>query len=479
MKYPSFQINHYGWHCFVVSLIFNMYLLYINYFCIFDNALPIDGVCQAMITGQVTAATTSTPQYRHFGKEEAEGFSFEEYRTLSELALQKAATFSGERGEGRLGWLWLLASLDYDRTNVNALYNVVNNYHDIYSGFSVLAYTELNASRLNKRDRLSVMSKADVRLAKAALQKVQRSTREHSLPLPLPNMCSIKAFVTFLSTWDLSDSTIGAPNPAAGYSSPLALSMNDQIYAYAVAGYEALRARRPELSATDLNHELFRIQMDQLEGTATYWDGFSDVAGFDHLVGTMRRAASLFLQRHGMNTTIAELKSSHPLVVWASVHSVDSRPELASMHQPHVTDDALVGGVYYVRTPPGSGQLHIFDPRGKSPLDLRDPMAQSSPPFHRGVRISPKEGKLVLFPGWLVHSVVPATSLNQNGPARIPAPEEEKEKEDEAKDKSKSHEEAFSLHQVHRPAYRVSLSLNLKGEWYDTSSLHYKEGKSC
>jgi uncharacterized protein (TIGR02466 family) len=115
-----------------------------------------------------------------------------------------------------------------------------------------------------------------------------------------------------------------------------------------------------------------------------------------------------------------------------------------------------VGGVFYVRTPAGAGKLHIFDPRGKSPLGLDDPMAHPSPPFHRGVRVTPQEGKLVLFPGWLVHSVVPSDSGARGADNLLTAPEP-----------------------LEPQQYRVSLSLNLKGEWYDTSSLHFRDGDSC
>lgn len=407
-----------------------MYLLYVMTFPASSRELPYD-------------ACDCTPTYMspYLGKEEAEKYSSAEYRALSQLALQKAATFSGQRGEGRVGWLWLLAAMDYDRENIDAVYNVAGNYHDIYKGFSALAYTELNASRLSKKDRHTVMSAADTMQARRALLEVQRATREHALPLP--EMCATKAFVTFFATWKLFKSE---EHSSSGL---ISAGMNDQIYAHVVAEYEHLRASRPELSATDLNHELFRVQMGQLESTATYWGGFRGVEGFDALVATMRTAAGVFLRRHGMNHSTSALKAAHPLVIWASVHT----PE--SAHQPHVTDDALVGGVYYVRTPPDAGKLHIFDPRGKSPLDLADPLAFPSPPFHRGVRVSPEEGKLILFPGWLVHSVVPS-SKGGGAPKLLSAPENDQ-----------------------KQPYRVSLSLNLKGEWYDTSSLHYREGQSC
>ena len=39
-----------------------------------------------------------------------------------------------------------------------------------------------------------------------------------------------------------------------------------------------------------------------------------------------------------------------------------------SLHEPHMTMDSLVGGVYYVNIPAHSGDLVMFDPRGMSPM---------------------------------------------------------------------------------------------------------------
>ena len=114
--------------------------------------------------------------------------------------------------------------------------------------------------------------------------------------------------------------------------------------------------------------------------------------------------------------------------------------------------------VYYVAVPPGSGALGLFDPRGKSPMlsplyhDPRDgpPTSRNgagpslpTPPFHRTIEVDPAEGLLVLFPGWLVHTVRPSVGLRPpsagggRGGSR----------------------------------YRVSISVNLKGEWQDTAAL--------
>jgi hypothetical protein len=77
------------------------------------------------------------------------------------------------------------------------------------------------------------------------------------------------------------------------------------------------------------------------------------------------------------------------LFYWSAVH------EKAMAHPPHVHPGSLVSGVYYSQICPGAGNLTFEDPRG--PL----------PPFLEKLTIKPKEGDLILFPGWLSHYVTP------------------------------------------------------------------------
>ena len=94
------------------------------------------------------------------------------------------------------------------------------------------------------------------------------------------------------------------------------------------------------------------------------------------------------------------LASASQLVVWCSVHPTGSR------HPNHVHTDAMISGVYYAATPPGSGDIVFEDPRGLSPF-ARSHEHAAAAPFHRPHREVAEEGKLVLFPSWLVHRVEP------------------------------------------------------------------------
>ena len=59
-----------------------------------------------------------------------------------------------------------------------------------------------------------------------------------------------------------------------------------------------------------------------------------------------------------------------------------------------------------------------------------------APPFHRVHNVRPEEGKLILFPGWLIHDVKRSVGLSSK-----------------------------------KDGFRISISMNLKGEWQDTTAL--------
>lgn len=408
-------------------------LLYLLGFSLLINALLLTRILMPVFNQQDIGKTVpqNTLKLTILAKEQAELYTDEENTKRSDRALETAATFMGERGEGKLGWLWLLAAVDLNRRNLNALYNLVTNYNQLYDKFSALSYSEIVASKLSASEKSVLMDTPSLEMYQSEFSDMSEKIAGDTAHLPDP--CTTYAFTTAFSVWDL----LNKSNSSSSGSGILSSALNDAVYKHSVETYEALKAAKPHLSATDLNHELFRLQMSKLELSSSYWGDFQKIPGFQDLVLSMRRAAKVFLVNHGWDEDSALRKASHPLVVWVSVHTTES------VHQPHVTEDALVGGVYYVRAPPGSGRLEMYDPRGKHPVHgLSTPTSPPEPPFHRTVALQPREGRLVLFPGWLVHSVLPSPELAP------PTPEGD--------------------------GYRVSLSLNLKGEWQDTASLHLK-----
>jgi len=96
--------------------------------------------------------------------------------------------------------------------------------------------------------------------------------------------------------------------------------------------------------------------------------------------------------------------------MWANINYKDG------YNKPHVHPNTLFSGVYYIKTSPNCGQLICTDPRpgiqtvmptrikGKPPKDL-----------WREVHLDPIEGRIIIFPAWLWHSVEP----NQSNDIRI------------------------------------------------------------
>jgi hypothetical protein len=112
---------------------------------------------------------------------------------------------------------------------------------------------------------------------------------------------------------------------------------------------------------------------------------------------------------------------------WTSLHRAGSH------HVSHHHVDSAVSGVFYVQVPSassspaeveaggGSGDLIFYDPRG------------SLPPFGKSLHIRPVVGDLVLFPGYLMHSVAPTYSME---------------------------------------GYRISVSFNFQGSWETLSDVN-------
>lgn len=70
----------------------------------------------------------------------------------------------------------------------------------------------------------------------------------------------------------------------------------------------------------------------------------------------------------------------------------------------HIHPNAFLSGAYYVKTPPGSGEIEFYDPvkeRAMNPWPLRQAYGQPSQTIIHAV----DEGSLVIFPAWLQHGV--------------------------------------------------------------------------
>jgi hypothetical protein len=75
-------------------------------------------------------------------------------------------------------------------------------------------------------------------------------------------------------------------------------------------------------------------------------------------------------------------------------------------NSPHHHPECMLAVVYYVKVPPKSGDILLHDPRGsilwQDPQARTDVTWESYRPYHK---ITPVEGQLLIFPGYVIHSV--------------------------------------------------------------------------
>ena len=100
---------------------------------------------------------------------------------------------------------------------------------------------------------------------------------------------------------------------------------------------------------------------------------------------------------------------------------LDSEPVLGNMwaninppggyNAPHIHPNSLFSGVYYIKSSNNSGNLVFNDPRPGEQLNMPR-MKKGKPPKHlwRECHIEPVEGRIIIFPFHLWHSVEPNLS---------------------------------------------------------------------
>ena len=91
--------------------------------------------------------------------------------------------------------------------------------------------------------------------------------------------------------------------------------------------------------------------------------------------------------------------------MWANINPP------GGMNRPHIHPNSHFSGVYYIKAPKDCGQIVFNDPRTLSHM-IMPTRIKETPPSHlwREVRVDPLEGRMIMFPSWLWHSVDPNES---------------------------------------------------------------------
>ena len=91
--------------------------------------------------------------------------------------------------------------------------------------------------------------------------------------------------------------------------------------------------------------------------------------------------------------------------MWANINPP------GGMNRSHQHPNSLWSGVYYVKAPKNCGHLKIDDPRNSaSMIRPKQKPGQLPPRLYRETHYEPKDGRLIMFPSWLLHCVDPNES---------------------------------------------------------------------
>ena len=86
--------------------------------------------------------------------------------------------------------------------------------------------------------------------------------------------------------------------------------------------------------------------------------------------------------------------------MWANINPP------GGLNMPHIHPNSLFSGVYYIKSNPDCGRIKIMDPRPGAQMYM--PARKSGNPgkdMWRDVNLDPVEGRIIMFPSWLWHSV--------------------------------------------------------------------------
>lgn len=361
-------------------------------------------------------------------------------RALAKSYFKKAGTFNQQTDKGSIQtWMHVLAARSIDDEGyldwVVKMYVEKSRPPAVDIAMDHVYQTMQRLLRRKEGGEDTPRLKKNLRAAKKLLatlkkkhpakwKKYQRIATEEAQTVSIPPAQVLVPFAQLCGQWDLLQSM------------PKLDQLHQDFYTATMEAYnEMRRGVRGRITDTELNNKFYNWQMNKLDQTGEHWSGYTKIPLFHSLLASMHQAATEFLMMHGFSRDSARRKAAHHTIFWTSVHSG------SSIHHAHVAEDSLIGGVYYASVPPNSGNLQLLDPRGVNTLTVgiaakKQLKTAPQPPFHRTIDITPRPGLLVLFPGWLTHRVLPSRGL----------------------DESKS-------------GYRISVSLNLKGEWQDTTSL--------
>jgi uncharacterized protein (TIGR02466 family) len=123
--------------------------------------------------------------------------------------------------------------------------------------------------------------------------------------------------------------------------------------------------------------------------------------GFRELVACVDRAAKSVLRFLRIGYDVVEITGC-----WANVLAE------GAAHKTHSHPNNFLSGVYYLQTQPGADTINFHDPRNQTAI-IRPPVVELTAENTDQIVVRVKNGTLLIFPAYLLHSVDTNRSKNE------------------------------------------------------------------
>ena len=182
------------------------------------------------------------------------------------------------------------------------------------------------------------------------------------------------------------------------------------VYSFQQADPDALNARLLELIYAEQERDQAGIQRSNFRKLGG-WHSHNDLhksPEYADLVESICTAGQLVSDDLGYHKAY----SLRIGTMWSIVNPP------GSANRAHIHPGCTWSGVYYIQTPAGCGNIEFIDPRTENLMQQPRYAPNKKRPKHCWTKanITPKPGRMLIFPSWLYHAVAPNLS-EEVGPA--------------------------------------------------------------
>jgi uncharacterized protein (TIGR02466 family) len=176
------------------------------------------------------------------------------------------------------------------------------------------------------------------------------------------------------------------------------------VYSFQQADPEALNTRLLELIYGEQERDQAGIQRSNFRALGG-WHSHNDLhknPEYAELVDSILTAGKLVSDDLGYH-------KGYSLRI-GTMWSIINPP--GSANRAHIHPGCTWSGVYYIQTPEGCGNIEFIDPRTENLMQQPRYMPNKKRPKHCWTKanITPRPGRMLIFPSWLYHAVAPNLS---------------------------------------------------------------------